>query len=74
MSNVKLPNFMEAAERAYKQQRKSSAGSVSKPCEKMQKRHSFELKHGAHKEYGVKRMTPNERADAQKSAKGLSDE
>ena len=70
MSDVKLPNFMEAAERAYKQQRKGSAGSVSKPCEKMQRRHYFEMKHGTHREYGVKRMTPSERADAQNSAKG----
>ena len=70
MSDVKLPNFMEAAERAYKQQRKGSAGSVTKPCAKMQARHKYEIESGTHREYGVKRMTPSERADAQKSAKG----
>lgn len=69
MSDVKLPNFMEAAERAIKQERKAT-GKGKKPCEKMQARHKYELQSGTHREYGVRRMTPSERTDAHKSAKG----
>ena len=69
MSDVKLPNFMEAAERAYKKERKATGKNI-KPCAKMQARHKYEIESGTHREYGVKRMTPSERADAQKSAKG----
>jgi hypothetical protein len=69
VSDIELPNFMKALERAYKKERKATGKNI-KPCEKMQKRHHFEMKRGTHREYGVKRMTPNERADAQNSAKG----